>query len=125
MQSDKLYQCCPADSQCSVGHDWPSQPKSPLRSPQHRNNETKITCRRGKNDGKHFTIYILAADKEFRSSFKPQLSAESLAWSWFEVDDVKDLDKHPRLDMLFHGKYKKELERVLDKLDKEGDEKDD
>ena len=63
-------------------------------------------------------MYVLEADKEFRKSFEPKLSTESLAWKWFEQEDVEELEhKHPRLDMLFHGKYKRELERILDDID--------
>ena len=75
-------------------------------------------CRRGKDNEKHFTVYVLQAEKDFRESFKPKLSDESLDWGWFDIEEVEDLKKkHPRLNMLFHGKYKRDLERIMDKLD--------
>ena len=71
-------------------------------------------CRRGKHDSKHFTVFVLESPDDFRDSFTPQLSDESLAWKWWDLEDVAGLKlKHPRLEMLFTGKYRKQLEKIL------------
>lgn len=73
-----------------------------------------LCCRRGKHDSKHFTVYVLECPLDFRNDFKPQLSDESLGFKWWDLEGVAGLKlKHPRLEMLFEGKYKKQLEEIL------------
>ena len=71
-------------------------------------------CRWGKKGSKHFTIFVGWVSDETRVAFKPQLSHESLAADWVDVHEIaKAKDVHPRLEMLFEGHYKQEVEGIL------------
>ena len=42
-------------------------------------------CRRGKQDRKHYTVYLAAVTPEAKAAYKPKLNEEHSAWQWFPL----------------------------------------
>lgn len=65
-------------------------------------------CRRGKQDQKHFTVFVADVDPAVAQQLAPQLSNESREWRWVPWADVlaavagknDALQLHPVVDVL-------------------------
>ena len=53
-------------------------------------------CRRGKNDQKHYTVFICSLAPKDKAAFEPQLNHEHSKWRWFPLEKLaKRDDLHP------------------------------
>jgi hypothetical protein len=43
-------------------------------------------CRRGKQDQKHYTVFLAAMTPEAKAAYKPKLNEEHSAWQWFPLE---------------------------------------
>lgn len=56
-----------------------------------------LSCRRGKHDQKHFTIFVSDVHPSVQLQFTPQLNVEHSEWRWVPWSDVvaMSLNLHP------------------------------
>ena len=73
-------------------------------------------CRRGKDNQKHYTVFIASLSSEHKAAFQPQLNdehSEARWFSWTEIlgDDAPPL--HPVVKQLLKEPARKELAAAL------------
>lgn len=65
-----------------------------------------VFCRRGKNNEKHYTVFVCKVQQQF----EPILNYEHSAFRWFEATDVASLsNQHPVVKILFSEPHVKQL----------------
>ena len=65
-----------------------------------------VGCRRGKNQQKHFSVFVCS----LLAPFQPTLNEEHSTYKWVDTSSVPDLGKlHPVVDILFREPHVKEV----------------
>jgi len=73
-----------------------------------------VTCRRGKNGKKHYTVFIGRMTAAAKAGFQPQLNKEHSSWKWFQLDDALQLPNlHPVVELMFSDEHKQQVATAM------------
>lgn len=61
----------------------------------------QVLTKRGKNEQKHYTVFICPIACNARDSWEPTLNEEHSAWRWVKADELRQqTDLHPVTEMV-------------------------
>ncbi len=73
-----------------------------------------MTCRRGKNGQKHYTVFIGRMTAAAKAGYQPQLNKEHSSWKWFQLDDALQLPNlHPVVELMFSDEHKQQVAAAM------------